>query len=147
MASIASASWTRNVNYRSPSEHHPSLGISIHKVVKRNTPGSAYDPASLNFTHGVASGDPYPNSVILWTRVGPTSDNDHSNVTVSGYAGLFNHDTEKYVKVSKAPICVQYKISEDKDLAHCADEGTVFTSSDIDYTVKVGINGLFYLDF
>lgn len=68
LGAIASASWTKNINYRSPSEHHPSLGISIHKVVKRNDPQSSWDPAKLNFTHGVASGDPYPESVILWTR-------------------------------------------------------------------------------
>ncbi|KAF2797135.1 alkaline phosphatase-like protein [Melanomma pulvis-pyrius CBS 109.77] len=136
------ASWTKNINYRSPSEHHPSLGISIHKVVKRNDPTSPWDPAKLHFTHGVASGDPYPESVILWTRVSPTSDNDHSNVTVSGYAKLFNHDTEEYVSVSKAPVCVEYKIACDEELAEVADSGTVYTSSDVDYTVKVEAKNL-----
>lgn len=34
---LASASWVNNLNYRSPSEHHPGLGISLHKVNKRNT--------------------------------------------------------------------------------------------------------------
>jgi alkaline phosphatase D len=57
LASIASASWSKNLNYRSPSEHHPALGISIHRVVKRNDPQSSYDAATLNFTHGIASGD------------------------------------------------------------------------------------------
>jgi hypothetical protein len=32
-AAAASASWTKNLNYRSPSEHHPFMGIAIHKVV------------------------------------------------------------------------------------------------------------------
>ncbi|PVI04770.1 phosphodiesterase/alkaline phosphatase D precursor [Periconia macrospinosa] len=137
-----SASWTKNINYRSPSEHHPGLGISIRKVVKRNDPQSSYNPASLNFTHGVASGDPYPDSVILWTRVGPTSDNDRSNVTVSGYVQLFDHDNEKFVSVSKSPICVEYKIGTDKDLSNVADNGKVFTSSDVDYTVKVEAKNL-----
>jgi alkaline phosphatase D len=31
------AGWTKNINYRSPSENHPGMGISIHKVNKRNT--------------------------------------------------------------------------------------------------------------
>jgi len=135
--SIVSASWTKNLNYRSPSEHHPSLGISIRKVVKRNDPQSPWDPAKLNFTHGVASGDPYPNSVILWTRVSPENDNDKSNVTVSGYVPLFDHDNEKYVSVSKAPVCVEYKVASDKELSDVCDSGKVYTSSDVDYTVKV----------
>jgi alkaline phosphatase D len=136
-ASVASASWTKNLNYRSPSEHHPSLGISIRKVVKRNDIQSPWDPAKLNFTHGVASGDPYPNSVILWTRVGPQSDNDKSNMTVSGYVPLFDHDNEKYVSVSKAPVCVEYKVSSDREFTDVCDSGKVYTSSDVDYTVKV----------
>ncbi|OCK85047.1 phosphodiesterase/alkaline phosphatase D precursor [Lepidopterella palustris CBS 459.81] len=134
---LVSANWAKNLNYRSPSEHHPGLGIAIHRVVKRNDPASPWDPAKLNFTHGVASGDPYPNSVILWTRVGPTSDNDKSNVTVSGYVPLYNHDTDEYVAVSKSPVCVQYKVATDKALNQVVDSGTVYTSSDIDYTIKV----------
>jgi alkaline phosphatase D len=51
-----SASWAKNLNYRSPSENHPSLGISVHKVVKRNDPAAAFTPSQLNYTHGVASG-------------------------------------------------------------------------------------------
>lgn len=41
------------------------MGIAIHKVVRRTIYDSAFDPSQLNFTHGVASGDPYPDSVIL----------------------------------------------------------------------------------
>jgi alkaline phosphatase D len=136
------ASWTKNINYRSPSEHHPSLGISIHKVVKRNDPKSPWDPAKLHFTHGVASGDPYPESVIIWTRVSPTEDNDKSNVTVAGYVKLFNHDVDEYVAVSKAPVCVEYKVSIDAELTDVCDSGTVYTSSDVDYTVKVEAKNL-----
>ncbi|KAK3063745.1 hypothetical protein LTS18_013112, partial [Coniosporium uncinatum] len=42
---------------------------------------STWDPNQLNFTHGIASGDPYPDSIILWTRVAPMLANDNSNVT------------------------------------------------------------------
>lgn len=138
LAGAVQASWTSNINYRSPSEHHPSLGISIHRVVKRNDPQSSWDPATLKFTHGVASGDPSPDSIILWTRVSPDPDNDKSNVTVSGYVPLYNHDTQEYVSLSTAPICVEYKVASDEELANVVDSGTVYTSSDIDYTVKVG---------
>ncbi|KAL5116113.1 hypothetical protein ACEQ8H_006009 [Pleosporales sp. CAS-2024a] len=142
LPSVATASWSKNLNYRSPSEHHPSLGIAIHRVVKRNDPSWTYDAASLSFTHGVASGDPYPTTIILWTRVAPATDNSNSNVTVSGYVPLYDHDNEKYVSVSKSPICVEYKVSSDKNLSSVVDSGTVFTSSDVDYTVKVEAKNL-----
>lgn len=65
LVASAASSWTKNLNYRSPSEHHPFMGIAIHKVVRRNNLKERFDPNQLNFTHGVASGDPYPHSVIL----------------------------------------------------------------------------------
>ena len=111
-------------------------------MVKRNDPASSYAASSLNFTHGVASGDPYPNSVILWTRVAPQSDNSQSNLTVTGYAPLFDHDNEKYVKVSKSPVCVEYKVYDNKNCSTVVDSGKVFTSSDVDFTVKVEAKNL-----
>ncbi|KAH8728226.1 phosphodiesterase/alkaline phosphatase D precursor [Phaeosphaeriaceae sp. PMI808] len=142
LVAVTNASWSKNLNYRSPSEHHPSLGISIHRVVKRNDPSSGYHPARLNFTHGVASGDPYPTSIILWTRVAPQSDNSNSNVTVSGYAPMFDHDNEKYVTVSRSPVCVEYKVASDKEISKVVDSGTVYTSSDVDFTIKVEAKNL-----
>lgn len=58
LAVQANADYEGNLNYRSPSSEHPSLGIDLAKVTKRHlakrdTP--EWDPASLNFTHGVAS--------------------------------------------------------------------------------------------
>lgn len=135
---VVSASFSDNINYGSPSLRHPALGVSLHKVVKRQDPGSAYDPSRLNFTHGVASGDPYSNSVILWTRISPMQDDDRSNITVNGTTPLFSHETERYVKASRSPICVTYKIGTDKALGNPSDSATVYTSSDIDFTVKVG---------
>lgn len=129
--------FTGNLNYGSPSLHHPALGVSISKVAKRTYASSPWDPSQLNFTHGVASGDPYEDSVILWTRVAPSSDNDKSNVTVSGTAGLYNHDTDEYVFKSNSPVCVDWKISTTDDISSLADSGTAYTSSDVDYTVKV----------
>ncbi|KAF2431347.1 phosphodiesterase/alkaline phosphatase D precursor [Tothia fuscella] len=138
IVTIANASWAKNLNYRSPSENHPSLGISIHKVVKRSDPTSPFDPAKLNFTHSVASGDPYSNSVILWTRIAPSNDNDRSNATVSGLSPLYNHGpTSEQIRVSKAPVCVNWAIATDITMKTIATSGTVYTSSDIDYTVKL----------
>ena len=139
-ATGASAFYAGNINYFSPSLHHPSLGISIPKVAARTYQSSPWKPKQLNFTHGVASGDPYDDSVILWTRAAPQMDNDHSNTTVSGTTGLFSHETEEFVKLSKATVCVDWKIAVDEEFEKVADEGRVWTSSDIDFTVKVRRN-------
>ena len=142
LATSAKATFESNLNYRSPSHRHPALGIEIRKVHARNTPEAAWRPEDLSFTHGVASGDPLDRSVIIWTRAAPTADNDNSNVTVSGHVALYSHETEQFVKASKAPVCVQYKVASDSRLKNVVDRGTVYTSSDIDYTVKLEAKGL-----
>ncbi|OTA55240.1 PhoD-like phosphatase [Hypoxylon sp. EC38] len=124
-AGTAAAAFTGNLNYFSPSK------------LKRTYANSPWDPSRLNFTHGVASGDPYDDSVILWTRAAPSSDNDKSNATVSGYVPPYDHSTEQYVAKSDAPVCVNWKISTSNSFEDIVDSGTAYTSSDIDYTIKV----------
>lgn len=138
VSSVALASWTKNINYRSPSEHHPGLGISLHKVNKRNIVGTQFSAAQLNFTHGVASGDPYSDSVILWTRIAPMVNSVDDNSTVSGYVPLYYHGPAQ--TVSTAPVCVNFKVARTPDFAVVESSGTAYTSSDVDYTVKVGID-------
>ncbi|EME85270.1 uncharacterized protein MYCFIDRAFT_150372 [Pseudocercospora fijiensis CIRAD86] len=137
---LAEASWRRNINYGSPSHNHPGLGLSLHKINKRNTPEKAFTADQLNFTHGVASGDPYPDSVILWTRVAPMNADVASNKTVSAYMPLYNHGPNQ--TVSTAPVCVEFKVAKDSDFAHVESSGRAYTSSDIDYTVKVEASNL-----
>lgn len=139
LASLAAASFDGNLNYRSPSKRHIGLGIDVPKVAKRSLVKRAtpWDPAQLNFTHGVASGDPYPTSVILWTRIAPSVVNDRSNVTVSGYVPFYSHETEQYIKASPNPICVEYRVGTDRNLTAVVDKGTAYTTSDIDFTIKV----------
>ena len=58
LATEAYASYDGNLNYRSPSSEHPSLGIDVAKVTKRHLAkrdNPDWDPSTLNFTHGVAS--------------------------------------------------------------------------------------------
>lgn len=141
-ATTATASYGSNLNYRSPSLHHPSLGISVPKVLKRTDPAIEFAPEKLNFTHGVASGDPYATSVILWTRCSPQFDDVNDNSTVSGDVPLYNpvpvhKDTDEHKPVSKAPICLEFKVAKDEKFKKVIEKGTVYTSSDIDYTVKV----------
>jgi len=141
------ASYGANLNYRSPSHHHPSLGISLSKVVKRHDARAAWADDQLNFTHGVASGDPYPSSVILWTRCSPQFDDVADNSTVSGFVPLYNpvpiyDDTDEGKPPSAAPVCLNWKVTSDKALSQPVTQGTVYTSSDVDYTVKVEATNL-----
>ena len=140
LVTAAIASWAGNLNFRSPSERHPALGVALPSVVKRQLSASPYGEQQLNFTHGIASGDPYPHSVILWTRASPLMDDDRSNITVSGTARLFSHETEQYVHASKSPVCVQWKVSTSHELSDTVTSGQAYTSSDIDYTIKVNLN-------
>ena len=72
LLAAAQAEYNGNINYGSPSNVH-NLAISIPKVMKRHAGASYQDPAAINFTHGVASGDPYAESVILWVSTTESS--------------------------------------------------------------------------
>ena len=86
----------------------------------------------------ISIGDPYSDSVILWTRISPMQANVNSNATVSGWVPLYNHGPAINSSfVTTAPICVQYKVARTADFAVVESSGTAYTSSDIDYTVKV----------
>ena len=72
-------------------------------------------PATGVFRHGVASGDPLPNAVILWTHV--TTDR-------------------------VAPVQVTWEIAKDASFAALLGGGTVSTDAERDFTVKVDAAGL-----
>ena len=76
---------------------------------------------SANFSHGVASGDPYADSVILWTRVTPEGDN-----------------------TSETPFEVEWEVSYSADFRAEAivNQGSTSTRSDRDWTVRVEAENL-----
>jgi alkaline phosphatase D len=140
----ARADFDGNLNYASPSKRHTRLGVDVPLVERRSWKRGnvAYKPSDLAFTHGVASGDPWSDSVILWTRIAPSDDSSESTVVVDGTAKLYDHETEKYIKADPNPICVEWNVYEslpqgrkDKAVAN----GMAYTTSDIDYTVKVQV--------
>ncbi|KAF9887923.1 hypothetical protein FE257_009445 [Aspergillus nanangensis] len=139
------ASYGNNLNYRSPSLTHARMGIDLDIVHRRSLAKrdeAPLDASQLNFTHSVASGDPYPHSVILWTRIAPSMEADDSEVTVSGDVPLYNHETERYVKAAAHPICVDYRVFGDEKGRRVVKKGRAYTTSDIDYTIKVEADGL-----
>ena len=74
-------------------------------------------PATGPFRHGVASGDPLPDAVILWTRV--TREQEGTG-----------------------PIEVTWEIAKDATFGAIVGAGTVKTDADRDYTVKIDATGL-----
>ena len=91
-------------------------------VVSAGTPGGAL--AALNaFQHGVASGDPTPGGVLLWTRVTPTAD----SIPGSG-AG--------------PSVTIDWQVASDAAFSSVVRAGAVPTGPDRDHTVKVEVTGL-----
>ncbi len=77
---------------------------------------SALNPALYPFYHGVASGDPLTDRVILWTRI--TLDPAVSSVSVT------------------------WQIAADASFGSIVNSGTATTDSSKDYTIKVDATGL-----
>jgi alkaline phosphatase D len=73
--------------------------------------------AELPFAHGVASGDPLADGVVLWTRVSAPSD-----------AG--------------AELDVEWRIGRDPDLVEIVQQGSLSAQAEHDYTVHVDVTGL-----
>lgn len=72
---------------------------------------------SVHFTHGLASGDPLQDRVILWTRVLPGSGQATS-------------------------LACQWQVATDKQFKRIVSEGTAAATPSTDYTVKVDATGL-----
>ncbi|MEU7524312.1 alkaline phosphatase D family protein [Saccharothrix sp. NPDC042600] len=85
-------------------------------------PGRA-GAAGTHFPHGVASGDPLPDGILLWTRVTPTAD------------ALPGSGTGPDVEVA-------YDVAEDADFRRIVVTGTATTGAYRDHTVKVDVRGL-----
>jgi alkaline phosphatase D len=81
-------------------------------------PAAAADDDLAPFLHGVASGDPLADRVILWTRVTPPDGHDG------------------------APIPVEWVVATDPELTAVVASGTVTAASERDFTVKVDPTGL-----
>lgn len=73
------------------------------------------DNSNAVFKHGVASGDPLHDRVILWTRV-----------TVS----------------TPENVMVEWEVAEDYGMRNVVQAGKIKTGADKDFTVKVDVSGL-----
>ena len=76
--------------------------------------GRPTGPENL-FEHGVASGDPLENGVILWTRVSPATED---------------------------PVDVKWEIAADSSFGKIVGSGAFTTKADRDFTVKIDVADL-----
>lgn len=90
--------------------------IERHKSSQKIVSEYNYDGSKAPFLHGVASGDPLPDRVIIWTRV--TVANPDKNIRV------------------------HWEISPDIDFRYIINSGYVTTNENKDYTVKVDADKL-----
>jgi alkaline phosphatase D len=86
---------------------------------------NALDPALEPFYHGVASGDPLPDAIIIWTRI-----------TLN----------------STDAVDVNWRMATDTLFANVVASGTASADSTADWTIKVDVTGLssdswYYYDF
>ncbi|MGO3363585.1 MAG: alkaline phosphatase D family protein [Corynebacterium sp.] len=97
-----------------------AVGVgAAHAGVAQGEPAEQQDV----FAHAVASGDPWPDSVVLWTRVTPTPDATPG----SGKGGATR---------------IRWEVSESPEFTGVAASGEVTTDADRDHTVKVNATGL-----
>ena len=102
-------------------------GLALSPLVARAASGVGTKDAAAEdtvaFHHGVASGDPLPDGVLLWTRLTPTPD------AVAGSG--------------KGPATkVSWEVAEDSDFGKVVAQGSVTTDPDTDHTVKADVRGL-----
>jgi alkaline phosphatase D len=90
-------------------------------------PATAATPAPARgatpFRHGVASGDPLPTSVVLWTRVTPTAES-----TPGSGAG--------------PRVTVGWQVARDAAFTSTVASGSLATGPERDHTVKLDAKGL-----
>lgn len=79
------------------------------------TPEAPRYSGALTFEHGVASGDPGLDRVVIWTRVTPAQ---------------------------SGPVPVRWVVARDRNLSNVVKDGVIETTELRDYTVKVDVTGL-----
>jgi alkaline phosphatase D len=92
------------------------LGTAVRAHSHEEQFGGGNNRAAVSFDHGVASGDPLHDRVILWTRVTPRRTNDQ--------------------------VLVKWRVARDARMKREECGGRVWTDASRDFTVKVDVDRL-----
>ncbi|KAI8808484.1 putative alkaline phosphatase [Cladochytrium replicatum] len=124
LCATACATAIRNIAYDSPFVDVDHFnGVALHRREHLTLSRRAFNDSGAKFNHGDASGDPDSTSVLLWTRVTPSS----SSITA---------------------VTLQYEVATVGDLNSAANfsgivrTGTVDTTGAVDWTVKIIVDSL-----
>lgn len=110
-AAIDAAEASGNLAYASPFRALPHLAIPFsHDVDDRRL--TAQCNGSESFQHGVASGDPTSDSVVLWTRLSTS-------------------------QPAETTFAVDWVLAYDAELTNIVTSGTAYTNGSVDNVVKV----------
>jgi alkaline phosphatase D len=66
----------------------------------------------------------------------PSSNNTASDTVPEGVVPIYDHPEAD--KPSDKAACVEFRIATDEKLTNVVDHGTAYTTSEVDYTIKVG---------
>lgn len=101
-------------------KHLHFIGIILWLFFSQTTPiiAQAYQPALMPFYHGVASGDPLSDRVILWTRTTPTTGTTPDSIEVC------------------------WQIATDTAFQNIINWGNAFAKATNDYTLHIDADGL-----
>jgi len=86
-------------------------------VISTGLAGCGDDTPAATFMHGVASGDPQSDKIILWTRATP----------------LYGTD---------GTLTITFEVATDAAFENVIRNGSAATDADSDYTVKIDVQGL-----
>src|SRR3954447_5668501 len=89
-------------------------------IAAATLPDAASAAPSTLFLHGVASGDPLPGGILLWTRVTPTAE----STPASGRGPV---------------VSVDWQVAADASFRTLVQSGSVTTGPERDHTVKVDV--------
>jgi alkaline phosphatase D len=94
-------------------DQNPFHGATVQNRLDLTTANPQWAP----FFHGVASGDPLEDRVIIWTRVTPETP-------------------------ERGPIEVRWRVATDPELKNAVRNGSFTTNVARDFTVKIDVTGL-----
>ncbi|MFF5263788.1 alkaline phosphatase D family protein [Actinomadura viridis] len=101
-----------------------AAGLALTAGLPMASTATAARPRDYPFTLGVASGDPLPDGVVIWTRLAPDP--------LEPFGGM-RYGTK---------VEVRWEVAEDEGFRKVVRRGTTFAVSEFAYSVHVDVRGL-----
>ncbi len=92
------------------------------------------EAGAFDFLHGVASGDPQSDRVMLWTRITPDEAMLELIATMERATHNGDDESDELLKQARR-VPVQWEVARDEDFRHVVSRGVARALSERDYTV------------